>query len=300
MEILLNIFRLILKLFTGGRDEPIIVETPEKNHKPADRPAPSPTMPPQPQPETPFPVEFKEDASEDHMTISADKKRIIQSILSVFETGKTEPDYGSVVVLDDGAGITYGKHQSTDGGESSLDKVVLRYIDLGGDLASQLSEYLPMLADDATTQATPGNIPLWVQDLMNLLVQAGKDPVMHRAQDEVFDEHYWAPAASQAEAMQLMYPLSWLVCYDSTIHSGVNGIARIRKRFPESPPSGGGDEKAWTKAYLQARRDWLASHSNPVVQNTVYRIDAMLDMVEADNWNLDTPIDIKKPRARVV
>jgi chitosanase len=226
-----------------------------------------------------------------------EKKRIIQSVLSVFETGKTEPDYGAVVVLDDGAGITYGKHQSTDGGESSLDKIVLRYMDRAGTYTEKLAPYVELLAEDATADVDPKNLPRWVTELMIILKVAADDPIMQEAQDSIFDEHYWNPAASQAEDMKLVYPLSWLVCYDSTIHSGVNGISNIRRRFAEMPPSRGGDEKEWVFAYLHARRNWLISSSRSIVRATVYRIDAMLDMLHKSNWDLNVPIIISKPRA---
>lgn len=235
------------------------------------------------------------------MPVNADKKRIIQSILSVFETGKTEPDYGALVILDDGAGITYGKHQSTDR-SGSLDQIVLRYIDRGGLFASALTPYVSKLAGNETVGADPKNPsswPSWLKELTDLLRRAGSDPVMQKAQDDIFDEVYWTSAAAQAKDMKLVLPLSWLICYDSTIHSGSNGIARIRKMFPESPPSGGGDERDWAVAYLQARRSWLASHEKAILRDTVYRIDAILKMAEDGNWNLDTPIVIAKPRATV-
>lgn len=228
------------------------------------------------------------------------KKYIIDSILSVFETGSPTADYGAVVFLDDGAGITYGKHQSTDASDT-LDAIVMRYIDLGGKYSQELLGFnLAKLEQDASVLADHANLPEWVRDLMALLEEAGDyDPVMRRAQDEVFDELYWLPAQQQAQALKLVLPLSWLVIYDSTIHSGPNGVARIRKLFPELPPSLGGDEQLWVVAYLRARRNWLASHSNPVVQRTTYRIDAMLRFVELRNWNLDTPIHIDRPRATI-
>lgn len=229
------------------------------------------------------------------------KKQVIWSILSVFETGKPEADYGAVAVLSDGAGISYGKHQSTDR-SGSLDAIVLRYLDIEGPRSTELRPFLENLEKNDTTTVDPKAPvlwPDWMKSLMKLLEELGQDPVMQRAQDEVFTELYWLPAKEQAKAMQLVFPLSWCAVYDSTIHSGPTGVANIRKRFPEKPPSGGGDEKAWTKAYLVARRDWLASHSHPLVRSTVYRMDALLKLVEQDNWELALPISIDKPRATI-
>ncbi len=227
-----------------------------------------------------------------------DNKRIIKIILSIFETGTFEPDYGSVTVLNDKHGITYGAHQSTDGGESSLDKICARYIELGGIYAADIAPFMDRLRADATTASTPDNIEGWVLDLMGILARAGdEDPLMAQAQEEVFETEYWQPALQQFLDMGLATPLAMLVCYDSTIHSGKKGIGRIRKMFPEGPPATGGDEEAWTVAYLRARRSWLMSIER--LQVTVYRIDSMLELARTGNWNLDTPVAIQKPRATV-
>lgn len=245
----------------------------------------------------------------------ADRKRIIKTIVGVFETGpgaaSGSPDYGAVTVLDDGAGITYGAHQATDGG-GAVDLIVARYIELGGEFAAELAPYVERLATNATAAAaeagaigaTPEAVRAagapWVGDLMAILEQAGDtDPIMAAAQEEVFESHYWRPAAEQAAAMELALPLSWLVCYDSTIHSGPEGIGRIRRRFPEGPPASGGDEHAWVVAYLQARRSWLAGHSRAAVRATTYRINSLLDLAAAGAWDLSPPVQITKPRCVV-
>ena len=57
------------------------------------------------------------------MPITVEDARRIKSIVSVFETGKAEGDPAAVVVLPDGAGISYGLHQATDRA-GSLDEIV--------------------------------------------------------------------------------------------------------------------------------------------------------------------------------
>ncbi len=83
-------------------------------------------------------------------------------------------------------------------------------------------------------------------------------------------------------------PLSGLVIYDSYIHSG--GIpAFLRRRFPASPPAKGGDEKEWIVQYLEVRLSWLANHSRPILQKTIYRVKNMLTAVNAGDWELSRP-----------
>lgn len=225
--------------------------------------------------------------------------RIIKQIVNVFETGKAHGDYGLAVVLDDGAGISYGRSQATDGG-GNLDRIVYAYRDAGGEYADALRPYLDRLANDASARVDPASLPEWTVDLMNLLAKAGRtDPIMQNVQDAIFDEAYWLPAVNQADEMQLELPLSLAVVYDSTIHSGPFGVARIRRMFPEMPPSRDGDERAWTTAYVRARYAWLANHPRYAVRQTVYRMRAFLQLIEDNNWNLEVPFTIPRPRVTI-
>ena len=62
--------------------------------------------------------------------------------------------------------------------------------------------------------------------------------------------------------------------------------------FAESPPASGGNEKAWIKAYVDARYNWLASHSRPGVQKSVYRTQCFKNEILRNNWDLArVPID---------
>lgn len=221
-------------------------------------------------------------------------KKVIDAIVSIHETGKIPSDaaYSTVTVLKDGAGISYGKHQATDK-SGSLDAVVMAYADHGGLLAPKLIPYLDELEKNLTTTLDAKNLPAWTKGLMTLLAEAGADPIMRKAQDEVFDRLYWKPSTDRCADMKLVLPLSYLAIYDTAIHSGPGRIDTLRKVFPEVPPSRGGDERKWTTAFIRARRAWLASHSNPLVRTTVYRCDGMLDLINNGNWQLTTPLKYK-------
>ena len=95
--------------------------------------------------------------------------------------------------------------------------------------------------------------------------------------------------------MGLELPLSWAVVYDTCIHSGPSGVRKIRKLFKEVPPNRGGKETDWTEAYVAARKQWLSSFSNPVVQKTTYRMEVFEDLIFDDNWFLETPFTIGGP-----
>jgi len=229
--------------------------------------------------------------------ISEKQKKTIDSVVSIFETGRipTAASYSTCSILNDGAGISYGKHQCTDKA-GSLDLVCKRYIELGGQHSDSLKQFMSYLAtnESAKYNNVTSNYPSWLSSLISLLKSAGSDSIMQKAQDEVFEKNYWNPALEHCENIGLKTALGHLVIYDTCIHSGPARVSSLRQKFPEKSPTNGGDEKAWVIAFLNARRAWLASNPNTLVQKTVYRIDSMLDIAKSDNWDLNTPLTVRK------
>lgn len=225
------------------------------------------------------------------ITYTASQKKSIDAVLAIFETGRvpTPDSYATCTVLKDGAGISYGKHQCTDKA-GSLDLVCKRYIALGGTLAGELQKYMNYLATSESSKVNPsGPFPAWLNELIGLLKKAGKDPIMQQAQDEVFDEVYFAPAVKHAESFGLTQALSLLVIYDTCIHSGPGRVATHKAAVKEPTPAAGGNEEKWVKEYLAVRRAWLAASTNPLVQKCVYRQDALTKLLDEGNWPLKTP-----------
>jgi len=232
------------------------------------------------------------------VTYTASQKHVIDCVLSIFETGRvpTAASYATCTILADGAGISYGKHQCTDRA-GSLDLVVKRYVALGGQFSTAFKAFETTLATNASTKVPPkGPWGAEVTDLVKLLKAAGADSVMQRAQDEVFDEQYFAPAVAHAKSAGLKTALGLLVCYDTCIHSGPGGVTMIRNMFAAKSPANGGDEKAWVTAYIAARRNWLATHSLTVLHATVYRMDALKALADAGAWDLTLPLTVRGQR----
>lgn len=232
------------------------------------------------------------------MQYTSEQKKVIDSVLSIFETGAlpSPGSYSTCTVLADGAGISYGKHQCTDKA-GSLDKVCQKYVSLNGNRSAELSKYLGYLAANETAKVNPkGPYPIWMQDLIKLLKELGSDPFMQDAQDSVFDSEYFMPAIIHADAAGLTKALSLLVIYDTCIHSGPSRVTTHRKAFPEASPANGGSEEAWVKAYILARRKWLLNSANKLVQKTVYRQDALMEIVNSGNWDLKTPLVVRNVR----
>ena len=228
------------------------------------------------------------------MSVTPQQKKVIDSILSIFETGKipTPASYSTCTILKDGAGISYGKHQATDRADS-LDKIVKKYIAEGGTHATKLQPYLPQLAANETAKVNPAAPPDWAKSLVNLLKEVGADPKMQSAQDAIFDENYWNPALNHAKAIGLTTALGHAVMYDTCIHSGPGRVATHRAAFPQKSPANGGDEKEWVKAYVGARKAWLLGNSNPLVQKTIYRMEAFEKLMADGNWDLVLPFTVR-------
>lgn len=213
------------------------------------------------------------------MNLTPEQKRLIVRILNVFETGRPDGDYAAIAIFHDGPHdirqITYGRSQTTEYG--NLRELVQDYVAANGMFSAELAAF----ADDV------GSVPLTDnREFKRLLRDAGRhDAVMRRVQDDFFDRRYFDPAMRWAEHRGFAEPLSALVIYDSFIHSG-SILWLIRRRFAESPPSGGGNERTWTNEYVNARHDWLANHHRAAVRNTTYRTACFKREIARGNWDL--------------
>jgi len=242
--------------------------------------------------------------------VSPEQRDTIDAIVSIFETGRlpSAAAYATTTILSDGAGISYGSHQATARG-GALQAVIEDYYTRGGVLQVR-DEPAPLrvVLETATRSVglTPGGVPLDVMALMRALERAGSEPVMREAQRHVFDRRYWAPTYATGRELGLKYALSYLALYDLSIHSGppssasdsTSRLAKLRRDFSAYPPSDPRTrgERVWVVALIQARRRWLAAHSNPVVQKTVYRCDSLLDLAEAGAWDLRRPLTVRGVR----
>jgi chitosanase len=214
-----------------------------------------------------------------------DKKNLIQSVINVFETGTPEGCYDQLVVYADGVNgtrqVTFGRSQTTEQG--NLAQLIDMYVENDGAFADDFEPYLEKI----------GKVPLADDETFKqLLVRAArKDPLMHDTQDAFFDKVYWTPALQWFERNGFVMALSMLVVYDSYIHSGAVPMF-LRRRFAESVPSNGGDEKKWIAEYVAARHAWLKDHVNPLLRKTIYRTRTFLNEIARQDWDLDNlPID---------
>jgi chitosanase len=216
------------------------------------------------------------------MITSKIKTKILQ-VINVFETGKPDGKYDSIVRYKDGPNkirqITYGRSQTTEYG--NLKRLIENYVSMNGKFAIDFEPYVSKIGNTALTDD---------QVFINLLkTSACKDEMMCKCQDDFFDLYYYQPAYVWFKGFGFKEPLSLLVIYDSYIHSG--GILNfLRKRFPERPPVNGGKEGIWIEQYVNTRHDWLATHSNKILHKTVYRTNCFKEQMKNKNWLLEKPV----------
>lgn len=216
------------------------------------------------------------------------KLRILRHVVRIFEQGHELEGYDRVTTLRDGPGgvlqVTFGDHQATDKADS-LDAIIRLYIARGGALAEHFKPFISLLsqntAKSCSTLATSTRF-------LSLLRESGREELMKRCQDEVFDRKYMQPALLAGAGSGFVHPLSYLVLYDSHIH-GAYGAMRDRVKTPAS------DEKGWIGEYLQDREDWFRAKGG-LLGRCTYRMDALQDQVADGNWALELPFVLEFTR----
>jgi chitosanase len=210
------------------------------------------------------------------------KKKII-SIVNCFEMGTSHIQYDQITILNDGPNKVKQFTGSFGVTEAyNLKTLIELYIQKKGKFSKEFEKYLPnmgkkfILADDKSFHT------LWKK-------AAREDVLMREAQDETYENIYYKPAEQWSIDAEFIYPLSYLIVFDSMLQSG-SIMKFLRNKFPEKLPSNGGDEKAWIKAYLTVRNDWLSNHSNKAVRNSSYRTRDLLRIIHDNDWYLEKPV----------
>lgn len=223
------------------------------------------------------------------MPITREQKSKILKIVNVFETGTPEGKYDNISIYKDGPvingekiyQITYGRSQTTEFG--NLKRLIENYISNGGIYADHFSAYISKIGKQPSLRKD--------QNFKDILKEAAiQDSVMRTTQDDFFDLYYYQPAFIWFDGHGFIEALSLLVIYDSFIHSG-GILSFLRQRFPERPPVNGGNEKVWIEQYVNTRHNWLKTHTNEILQKTVYRTNCFKKQIQNDNWNLYQPVN---------
>ena len=219
--------------------------------------------------------------------ISERTKRIASAIVHIFETSKPFGEYDALVVLDDGAGVSYGINQFTHR-SGSLYAVVTAYLAKGGQAGrGVLQDLMPVLLNKSVQAITTlaGS-----RRFKAALREAAATPEMRAAQHEIAFGKYASKAIAACEGSNFRLPLSFAVIYDSINHGSYE---RIRDRVSVKRLQFASDlafEKDWITEYVRKRDEWL--ESVPRLRKTDYRTDFFLAQIARNNWSLDLPMNV--------
>jgi chitosanase len=227
--------------------------------------------------------------------LDAAQKHRAEQLVSIFENGIPQIQYGYAEALGDGRGITAGRAGFTTGTGDAL-MVLERYAALSPE--APIVAYLPELerlapAEDGDTSGLDGFIEAWGA--------AAEDPLFLRAQDEVHDELYYNPASGYADEVGLEMPLSRAAIYDAILMHGdgddPDGLWAMMDRASEEVggyPSDGVDEAEWLRAFLMVRHAVLEHATDPDTREewaeAADRAMVWLALLDAGNFDLDGPI----------
>ena len=213
------------------------------------------------------------------------QKKAAHAIVNIFETDHVRGDYGNVTLMEGDTGhLTYGRSQTTLG-SGNLYLLIKDYAEAAGArFASELNPYLEQLEDCDTSLDED-------LDFRHLLRKAAEDPIMCSVQDAFFDRVYWKPSLSSSSAVGVQEATGVAVVYDSRIHGSWGRVRDLTTS--QHGEVGAIGEQAWIRHYVNVRREWLGTHRNAVLHNTVYRMDEFGNLLDGGNWSLALPFRIR-------
>lgn len=213
--------------------------------------------------------------------------RAAKAIVNIFETGAVLGQYGQVTLLPGDSGrLTYGRSQTTLG-SGKLVELLQQYADNpGARFGSAITSWLPQF------DGAPAYLDTATR-LHNLLRACADDPVMRETQDRFFDLEFWQPALQHSSRAGVHTALGIAIVYDSLVHGS---WARLRKATDEEIGGSASQvgEQRWIARYVVKRREWLSRHSNPILRNTLYRMDAFQRLIDLQQWGLALPLVVRE------
>ncbi len=218
----------------------------------------------------------------------------VMDITSVIESGAAGAS--AINDYDDGI-VSYGYHQATLA-SGALEAVLTRYIESGGDHASDLAAYMSRVkSKDASLRRDKG--------FKALLKKAGKDPVMRAAQHDSFGDDYYVPAKTAATAHGLRSPLGISMLYDTNIQGGMGLILkRTVRKLGGKVGDKGITEVQFLNEFNARRKARLLALANSqelrgkaangrALRNSAKRCDELQALLDADNLTLAGKFAIK-------
>ena len=228
--------------------------------------------------------------------LTAAQKHRAEQLISLFENGTINFQYGYAERLGDGRGITFGCAGFTTGTGDGFE-VVKEYT--ARRPHNPLARYLRRLAQLAA-QAPTGDVR-GLQGFEQAVARAARDPIFRKVQDNVMNQLYYAPSVAYSDELGLKTPLARAVLYDTVVMHGdgddPDGTAALLARTQEAvggTPASGVDEASWLSAFLQTRKADLLNAFDPATRQAwaeaAGRVDVFEALAASGNYDLRGPI----------
>jgi chitosanase len=232
--------------------------------------------------------------SERSIPLTEAQKHAIWSLTCCAENSQTNFAFDYAENIGDGRGITFGIIGFTSG---TYDGTMLleRVNEL--DPRNPLVAYLPAFKTiDALPHDADGCCDS-TQDLSGFIESFeahGEDPAVKQAQLEKLTSLYWEPALRQAERLGITTAIAVGELYDACVNHGEDGneeAVGLKQLIEKANAAAGGsprsglDEKAWLRAFLQARREYIERDWPDAVD----RIDMYSRILDSGNTQLEVP-----------
>jgi len=223
---------------------------------------------------------------------AAQRTRALQ-LISVFENGTPELQYGYVEDLDDGRGFTCGLGFTTATGDAH--DVVVRYQDAVGD--NVLTPFLPELERLASLDEGDGaDDTSGLNGFADAWQAASADAEFRVAEDAVVDDNNVEPALAHWRDLGHQSALSLFALLDAVWMHGdgddLDGVPALIDRTCVDPA----DEENWLRTFLAVRANDMLQPANTATKEewtaALPRIDVQEDLLNDGNVDLDGPIDV--------
>lgn len=221
------------------------------------------------------------------MTFTENDKLKALAIVHIFETSQPFGDYAACVVLNDGAGVSYGINQFTHR-SGSLAAVVAKYLKDGGRIGRETFERVVPVLKKKTASAV--NQLASDERFKKALRSAAITAEMKAAQNEIAIAKYLRPAMKVCTQMGFASPLTLAVVYDSVTHGSWEYLAGRVHLPAKSEGEGTHIEKSWITDYVRLRHRWLTDIRRLKITN--YRTKFFLDQIAISNWDLNLPMTV--------
>jgi len=240
----------------------------------------------------------KTEESKEDYSLTPEQKRRAEQLISLFENGKIEIQYGYAENLDDGRGITAGRAGfTTRDGDAYMVVKVYSQKKPGNKLEKYLDALRKLAEDESgSTDGLSGFGKVWKD--------ASKDAKFRDSQDYVVDKLYFQPSQKYADNLGLKTAIARAFLYDTIIQHGdggdkdsISALIKTTNSKAGGSPKEGTDELQWFKEFMNVRRNDLSNANDEETRDawkdSVSRVDVYKQIFEDKNYDLKGPIKIK-------